>query len=268
MATVQAFFVQAFFPDHSVPLPAVRRIGFADLRAALAAGIDDFRAMPTHVMFVIVLYPIVGMLIGAVTFQNGLIPLLFPLASGFALVGPFAAIGLYELSRRRERGLDTSWTHAYDPLRRRSMGAIGGVGLLLAAIFLAWIVTAMGLLWALFGTQTPESVGAFLDQVLTTKRGWALIVFGNLAGFAFSLLALAVSVVSLPMLGERDVDPSTAVRTSIAVVQENPATMVTWGVIVAALLVIGMLPLFIGLAVVLPILGHATWHLYRRAVPA
>ena len=260
--------VQTFFSDDAGPMPAVRRIGFSDLKAALAEGIEDFRAMPTHVMFVIVLYPIVGLLIGAATFQSGLIPLLFPLASGFALVGPFAAIGMYELSRRRERGLNTSWTHAYDPLRKRSMRAIGAVALLLAAIFLAWIVTAMGLYWVLFDAQTPDSAAAFFEQVLTTKRGWGLIVFGNLAGFAFSLLALAVSVVSVPMLSERDVDPVTAVRTSIAVVQENPVTMVTWGFIVAALLVVGMVPLFVGLAIVLPVLGHATWHLYRRAVPA
>lgn len=251
---------------YDAPLPTVRRIGFADIKAAFAEGLDDFRAMPTHVVFIIAIYPVIGLLIGAATFNSELIPLLFPLASGFALLGPFAALGLYEMSRRREQGLDTSWTHAYAPLRTPSAGAILAVGALLAAIFVAWLVTAMGLYRALFGAQAPDSISAFVGDVLTTPRGWAMILIGNLAGFAFSLLALAVSVVSFPMLADRDVDAATAVRTSIAVVRENPCTMLAWGVIVAGVLVVGMLPLFIGLAIAMPILGHATWHLYRRMV--
>ncbi|GEP01277.1 DUF2189 domain-containing protein [Methylobacterium haplocladii] len=257
----------ALFSSHSHPLPRIRRLGLPDLRAALAAGIDDFRAMPTHVLFVILIYPVAGLVIGAATFNSGLIPLLFPLASGFALVGPFAALGLYEMSRRREQGLDPSWMRAYGALHTPSAGAIFLIGLLLAAIFLAWLVTAMGLYWALYGGQAQDSIPAFAREVLTTGRGWTMILIGNLAGFAFSLLALAVSVVSLPMLADRTVDARMAVRTSIAVVQENPLTMLMWGVIVASLLVVGMLPLFVGLAIVMPILGHATWHLYRRAVP-
>jgi uncharacterized membrane protein len=257
----------ALFPGHPHPIPRIRRLGLSDLRAALADGLDDFRAMPTHVLFVIVIYPVVGLLIGAVTFNTGLIPLLFPLTSGFALVGPFAALGLYEMSRRREQGLDPSWMRAYGALNTPSAGALLSVALLLAAIFVAWLVTAMGLYWALYGGQAQDSMTAFAREVLTTRRGWTMILIGNLAGFAFSLLAMAVSVVSLPMLADRHVDAQTAVRTSIAVVQENPLTMIVWGVIVASLLVVGMLPLFVGLAIVMPILGHATWHLYRRAVP-
>ena len=254
-------------------LPRIGRLGLPDIRAALAEGFEDFRAMPTHVAFVILIYPIAGLLIGAATFQSGLIPLLFPLASGFALLGPFAALRLYELSRRRSKGLDTSWHRRFAPpklaTRVHSAGPILGVGLLLAAIFLAWLVTAVVLYWALFGIDRAfDSPFTFFQEVLTTPHGWAMIVLGNLAGAVFSLLALAVSVVSLPLLGERhDMDSLTAVRTSIAVVRENPGTMITWGLIVAGLLVVGMLPLFVGLAVVMPILGHATWHLYRRAVP-
>jgi uncharacterized membrane protein len=245
---------------------SLRPIGVEDLRFALAKGVEDFLAMPTHVLFVIVIYPIAGVIIGAVTFELDLIPLLFPLASGFALIGPFAAIGLYELSRRREAGLDTSWAHAYEPLKARSAGSIVVVGLVLMAIFLAWLVIAMGLYWALYGTQKQDSIFAFAEEVLTTERGWALIVLGNLVGFAFSLIALAVSVVSIPMLVDRNVDALTAIETSLALVRSNPRTMLLWGFIVAGLLVMGMLPLFVGLAVVMPILGHATWHLYRRAV--
>jgi uncharacterized membrane protein len=245
---------------------SLRPIGVEDLRFALAKGVEDFLAMPTHVLFVIMIYPIAGVIIGAVTFELDLIPLLFPLASGFALIGPFAAIGLYELSRRREAGLDTSWAHAYEPLKARSAGSIAVVGLVLMGIFMAWLVIAMGLYWALYGTQKQDSIFAFAEEVLTTERGWVLIVLGNLVGFAFSLISLAVSVVSIPMLVDRDVDALTAIETSLAVVRSNPRTMLLWGFIVAGLLVMGMLPLFVGLAVVMPILGHATWHLYRRAV--
>ncbi|GEP09042.1 DUF2189 domain-containing protein [Methylobacterium gnaphalii] len=255
-----------FISSHAHPLPRIRRLALSDLKAALMDGLDDFRAMPTHALFVVVIYPITGLLIGAATLNAELIPLLFPLASGFALVGPFAALGLYEMSRRREQGLDPSWMHAYGALQTPSAGAILSVGLLLAAILLAWLVSALGLHWALFGDRAHSSVSAFAQEVLTTERGWTMIIVGNLAGFAFSLLALAVSVISLPMLVDRHVDALTAVRTSMAVVQKNPDTMLAWGFIVAGLLVIGMLPLFVGLAVVLPILGHATWHLYRRAV--
>lgn len=253
-------------PHPPVARASLRPIGVEDLRFALAKGVEDFLAMPTHVLFVIVIYPIAGLIIAAVTFELDLIPLLFPLASGFALIGPFAAIGLYELSRRREAGLDTSWAHAYEPLKARSAGSIAVVGLILMGIFMAWLVIAMGLYWALYGTQKQDSIVAFAEEVLTTERGWVLILLGNLVGFAFSLIALAVSAVSIPMLVDRDVDALTAIETSLALVRSNPQTMLLWGFIVAGLLVLGMLPLFVGLALVMPILGHATWHLYRRAV--
>ncbi|AWN43248.1 DUF2189 domain-containing protein [Methylobacterium durans] len=262
MTTLHAVFHQ----PPSVPHPRVRALGIHDLRVALARGVEDFLAMPTHVVFAIAIYPIAGIVIATLTFEESLIPLLFPLASGFALVGPFAAIGLYEMSRRREQGLVSTWSNAYEPLRARSAGSIFAVGFLLMTIFLAWLVAAMGLYWALYDNASHASVPAFLEEVVTTGRGWTLILLGNLVGFAFSLVALAVSVVSIPLLVDRDIDALAAIETSMAVVRENPGPMLLWGFIVAGLLLVGMLPLFVGLAVVLPVLGHATWHLYRRAV--
>ncbi|MGY2049205.1 DUF2189 domain-containing protein [Methylobacterium sp. JK268] len=256
----------AFLPGYATHGPAVHRIDAADLRVALAKGWADFLDNPTHILFIVMIYPIAGAIIAAATFESDLLPLLFPLASGFALLGPFAAIGLYEISRRRERGEPSDWLQAYAPLTRRSPRAILAVGLVLAAIFLAWLAVAMGLYHALYDGTRFETVGAFVSDVLTTPRGWALILVGNLAGAAFSLLALAVSAVSIPLLVDRDTDAGTAIETSMALMRENPRTMVLWGLIVAALLVLGMAGLFVGLAVVLPVLGHATWHLYRRAV--
>ena len=246
--------------------PAVRRIGVQDLKAALSRGVDDFLAMPTHVLFVVLIYPIAGVLVAAATFEQNLIPILFPLAAGFALIGPFAALGLYELSRRREWGLPAAWTDAFAPLHGRSARAVMAVGVVLALIFAAWLCAAMGLYWSLYGGITEPSVSTFLGDVLTTPRGWTLILAGNLVGAAFSLLALAVSAVSIPLIIDKDAEAGTAIETSLALMRENPGPMLAWGAIVAGMLVLGMVSLFVGLAVVLPVLGHATWHLYRRAV--
>jgi len=252
--------------DASRTPPAVRTIRIADLKDALARGIDDFAAMPTHAVFLCLIYPIVGIVLGRLTWGYEVLPLLFPLAAGFALIGPFAAIGLYELSRRREQGLDISWTDAFDVLRSPSAGAIAALGVLLLVIFVLWVAVAQAIYIANFGYQPAASMPDFLRQVLTTPAGWALIVVGNGVGFLFALVALSISVVSFPLLLDRDVGAVEAVLTSVRAVAANPVPMAAWGLIVAAALVIGSLPLFFGLAVVMPVLGHATWHLYRKVV--
>ncbi len=244
----------------------VRRIGIADLKDALRHGAQDFYAMPTHAMFLCVIYPIVGLLMARLAFGYSVLPLLYPLMAGFALVGPLAALGLYELSRRREAGLETSATHAFDVMRSSSIGGIIALGLLLMGIFAIWIAIADAIYVANFGYATPSSITAFAHDVLTTRAGWNLIVVGNGTGFVFAVLVLTVSVVSFPLMLDRDVGAAVALLTSIRVVMKNPMVMAVWGLIVAALLLIGALPLFIGLTVTMPILGHATWHLYRRAV--
>jgi uncharacterized membrane protein len=246
--------------------PVIRRIGFADLQDALAKGIDDFYAMPTHAMFLCVIYPIVGFLLARLAFGYSILPLLYPLASGFALVGPVGALGLYELSRRKEAGLPTSATHAFDVLGSSSIGAITALALLLLTIFVIWVAAANAIYIATFGYATPTSIENFVYEVLTTGAGWTLIIVGNLVGLLFAVLVLTISVVSFPLLLDRDVGAAVALLTSIRAVARNPFTMMMWGLIVAALLVVGSLPLFLGLTIVVPILGHATWHLYRRVV--
>jgi uncharacterized membrane protein len=246
--------------------PTVRIIGLRDLKDALARGIADFSAMPTHAVFLCLIYPIVGLLLARLTLGYEVLPLLFPLAAGFALLGPFAAIGLYELSRRREQGLDASWQDAFDVLRSPSRGAIAALGLLLLAIFVIWIAVAQAIYIANFGYEPAASIPDFLHQVFTTPAGRMLIIVGNLVGFLFALTVLTISVVSFPLLLDRDVGAVEAVLTSVRVVAANPVMMAIWGVIVAGLLVIGSLPFFFGLAVVVPVLGHSTWHLYRKVV--
>jgi uncharacterized membrane protein len=246
--------------------PQIRKIGFADLKYALARGLDDFLAMPSHAVFLCLIYPIIGIALARMAMGNNVLPLLFPIAAGFALVGPFAALGLYEMSRRREAGLDVSWKHALDVFRSPSIGAIAVLGLMLVAIFLVWVAVAQAIYVAYFGYTPAAAMSDFLHQVLTTSAGWGLIIVGNGVGFLFAVLALTLSVVSFPLLLDRDVGVATAILTSVRAVLANPVAMATWGLIVAALLAIGSLPVLLGLTVVLPVLGHATWHLYRRVV--
>jgi uncharacterized membrane protein len=253
----------------SPPLPSVRKITPADLRDALARGLDDFRAMPTtNVIFLGLIYPIVGLILARLTFGYDVVPLLFPIAAGFALIGPLAAVWLYELSRRREQGLDVAWHHAFDVLHARSLPAIAALGLLLMAIFVVWVAVAQAIYVANFGYAPPESFTSFLSRVFTTREGWTLIVVGNAVGFVFALLVLTISVVSFPLLLDRNVGALMAVVTSVKAVASNPGTMAMWGLIVAVALVAGSIPLFLGLAIVVPVLGHATWHLYRKTVEA
>ncbi len=247
-------------------VPVVRRLAPSDLFHSLARGVDDFVAMPSHAIFLCVIYPLLGILLVSMTLGNSLLPLAFPIAAGFALVGPLAAIGLYELSRRREAGLDSSPSHVFDVLHSPSLGAIVALGLLLMAIFLIWLAVAEGIYIANFGYKAPASIRQFADDVLNTSAGWNLIFVGTGVGFLFAVVVLTISAVSFPLLLDRDVGAPAALLTSIRVVAANPGTMALWGFIVAALLVIGSIPCFLGLTVVMPVLGHATWHLYRRAV--
>jgi uncharacterized membrane protein len=248
--------------DHPI---VVRTIGAADLRDALAKGFDDFKAMPTFALFLVIIYPIIGLVLFRFVFGHDLLPLAFPLIAGFALLGPLAAIGLYQMSRLREQGLSVS-LEALKLHRHASIGAIVTLGIVLLAIFFAWLATAQAIYHLIFGNAVPASIAEFARQVFTTSAGLALIIVGCGVGFVFATVVLTISVVSFPMLLDKNVDAATAVRTSVRAVLANPTTMAMWGLVVAGGLVIGALPFLVGLAIVLPVLGHSTWHLYRKVV--
>ncbi|HEY7578267.1 MAG TPA: DUF2189 domain-containing protein [Acetobacteraceae bacterium] len=245
--------------------PVVRRIGVADLRDALGRGWADFQANRTDVIFLCIIYPIVGLILSRAV-SGGLLPLLFPLASGFALVGPLAGVGLYEMSRRRERGDEVRWVDAFGVLRAPSIGSIALLGVLLIGLFLLWLVLAQVIYVVTLGPDPPPSASAFFTEVFTTSAGRVMIVLGIAVGFLLALLALSISVVSFPLLLDRNAGIGTAVSTSVRAVAANPAVMALWGFIIACGLVLGSVPLFVGLVVVLPVFGHATWHLYRKVV--
>lgn len=246
--------------------PTIRRIGPADLMDALARGRDDFMAYRTDIIFVCLIYPIAGLVLARAAAGQDMLQLLFPLASGFALIGPFAAIGLYEMSRRREQGIEITWRDAFGVLNSPAFGSVLALGIMLFAIFVAWIFAAQLIYDNTLGPEAPASVGSFLREVFMTAEGWQMILLGFGVGFLFAVLAFSVSVVSFPLLLDRKVGVGTAVSTSLRAVAANPVTMAMWGLIVALALAIGSIPLFVGLIIVMPILGHATWHLYRKVV--
>jgi uncharacterized membrane protein len=246
--------------------PAVRRIGLADLRDALKRGFEDFTVYRTDVIFLCIIYPVISVVLIQAMFHQGMLALLFPLAAGFALVGPIAAIGLYEMSRRRERGLEASWVSAFAMVRAPSFGPILVLAVILALLFLLWLAAAQVIYLATLGPVPPADLGSFLEKVLTTQAGWTMTVVGMGVGFVFAVIVLTVSVVSFPLLIDRPVGVAIAVGTSLRAVVANPLPMAAWGLIVAAGLLIGSIPAFLGLIIVLPVLGHATWHLYRKLV--
>jgi len=245
---------------------SIRTINTSNLMHALRLGWQDFKEMPSHALMLCAIYPVLGLVLARMVLGYSVLPLLFPLAAGFALIGPFAALGLYEMSRRRERGENASAWDAFTVLRSPSFGAMLGLGTLLLALFVTWVTTAQAIYVAAFGYAGATSASDFVHRVLTTPQGWWLIVVGCGAGFLFALAALCLSVVSFPLMLDRHAGAFEAIVTSLRVVARNPVPLAAWGLIVAALLVAGTIPFFLGLAVVIPLLGHATWHLYRETV--
>ncbi|WP_395019119.1 DUF2189 domain-containing protein [Dongia sp.] len=252
---------------------AVSKIELSDLKEVLASGFDDFMAYRTDIVFLLLIYPLASLAIGAAALHHEFIPMLFPIVSGSVIMGPFVGVVLYELSRRREINLTRhhvdshSWANALSVTRRRNFGAIMLLGLMLVAMYLVWLGTAFWIYRVTHGPQAIESVGRFVADLFLTQAGWWLIGIGLAVGFLFAVLALMMTVVSFPLLIDRDVGLGTAVQTSFRAVRANPLPIAAWGLVVAGGLVVAAIPLLIGLAIAMPVLCHASWHLYRKLVP-
>jgi uncharacterized membrane protein len=253
-------------PEKTASMPEIRQITMGDIRDALRSGFEDFKVFRTDIIFICLLYPIIGFSLVWMAINGNLLHLLFPVISGFALIGPLAAVSLYEMSRRREQSLETSWLALDNVLRSPTFGAIFVLGLLNIAIYIVWLIAADLIYINILGPELPVSADAFMVSVLTTKAGWAMGVIGLGVGFVFAVVVLTISVVSYPLLLDRNVGLPIAVITSVRVSLKNPGPIAAWGLIIAVSLVIGALPLLLGLIFVIPILGHATWHLYRKTV--
>jgi uncharacterized membrane protein len=250
--------------DHDIP---VRRISGHDLNASLREGFADFASKRGDLVFIGLIYPVVGFLVSMAAMNMSVWPMVFPLIAGISLLGPLVATGFYELAKRRESGTDSNWFHFLDVLKSPSREEIAIIGAVLIGIFALWLAAAGLVHAAFFGNMIRQpSFNHFIQQVLTTPQGWGMIIVGNLVGLCFAVVVLALSVVSLPMLVDRQVSAGTAIRTSLRAFGQNKAVMLRWGLTVAVLLVLGSIPFFVGLAVVLPVLGYATWHLYTRLI--
>src|SRR4051794_2832654 len=245
------------YPGHVTPVahpeqdsgaaPIVRSIELSDLNDALRRGWDDFKAVPSHAIILCVIYPVLGLVLARTVLGYSVLPLLFPLAAGFALLGPFAALGLYELSRRREAGEPASAWDAAEVVRSPSFGAMLGLGTLLLALFVTWVATAQAIYVAPFGYAAAAGIPDFAERVLTTSHGWWLIVVGCAVGFLFAVGALGVRVVWLPGMRDRHAGAVDAMLTSRRVAGRNADPMVAWGWVVAVLWCSGALPPCLGL---------------------
>lgn len=250
-------------PAEPSPLPEIGRVTPADLGSALRAGLRDFRAAPAFGVFFAAFYVAVGLgltLLGAGTFVWTLV-----LALGFPLVAPFAAVGLYEVSRRLEAGLPLAWGEVLGVVLREKDRQIPWIGAILVIVFLFWSFFSH-MLFALFmGLSTLTNISSSYEALLT-PAGLAMIAMQGVVGAATAFFVFSITVVSLPLLLDREVDFITAMLHSMRTVGQNLPVMLLWAAVIAGLLFAGMLPWFLGLFVVLPVLGHATWHLYRRVL--
>lgn len=245
--------------------PVVLRIGAADVIEAFGKGLRDFQAMPLYGIVIGGFYAAGGNLVVLCATYLGMSYLTYPLAAGFALLGPFAAIALYEISRRREAGEPVKLGAIYRTLRGRT--EIGWMAFVSLFIFLMWMYQVRFLMALLLGLHASfASVQEFLNVVLTTNEGLLFLAIGNLDGAVLSLILFSLTVVSFPLLLERDVDCVTAMITSVRAVVTSPVPMIGWAATIVVLLIVSALPFFLGLTITLPVLGHTTWHLYRRIV--
>lgn len=248
------------------PEPVVRSITPAEILDALAAGLRDFRAAPQFGLFFGAIYAFGGLFVVWGAFIAGLGYLAYPAAAGFALLGPFVAVGLYEVSRRREAGLPLAWGPILSSMFAQSAREFGWMAFVTLFIFVIWMYQIRMLLAIFLGFKPFASLQEFVTVVTGTPEGLMFLAAGHIDGAVLSLVVFSLTVVSFPLLLERDVDFVTAMITSVRAVTKSPGPMLAWGVIVVALLVLAIVPAFAGLPIVLPVLGHTTWHLYRRLV--
>ncbi len=252
---------------------AIRKITLIDIAHALTEGFADFKAKPTtHLPVIALIYPLAAAFAFLFVFNYDTLPLAFPMISGSLLVGPLVTVGLFEMSRRIERGEDISGLQAFNFFKSGAVWDIAFLGMFLVALFFLWLATAMTLFAMTLGDpwqslpSESASLSEFVRQLLTTAPGWTLIIAGNLIGLVFAVVTLSTAVVSFPMLLDKQVSLATAMQTSARVVMANPVMMMIWGLIIVAAMTLGALPALVGLAVVIPVLGHASWHLYKKAV--
>ena len=247
-------------------LTEVRAVTVADLRASLLWGATDFARAPAIGLAIGALFTLVGIAITLALAVWHLPWMIYPFAIGFPLIGPFAAVGLYEVSRRLEAGQRPDWPAVLTVIWAQRRREISWMAFTMLFIFWMWMYQVRLLMALTLGRMSYATLDRFVEVVLTTPQGWTFLAVGHVVGAALSLLLFSVTVIAMPLLLDREVDFITAMITSVRAVLASPLVMLGWGVVVTIAVLAACLPFFVGLLIVLPVLGHATWHLYRRAV--
>jgi uncharacterized membrane protein len=243
----------------------VRAITVSDVFDSLKAGIADFAKAPSYGLFFGIFYALGGAALIALAWWSEQYMTILPLIMGFALIGPFAAVGLYEVSRRLEAGLPLSFPIILGTVRRQSGRQIMMLGFTLMVLLLFWVRVAL-LIYALnFGLKPVNLMTMGLEAMFGSAAITFLLV-GTAVGAVFALVAFSISVFSFPHLLIKEQDFISAIILSVKGVTFNLPVMLVWGAIVAIMLLVALVPMFLGLVLVLPILGHATWHLYRKVI--
>lgn len=250
----------------SKPDPVVRPVSIRDIADAFAQGLRDFQSAPSYGLVIGAIFVLGGMAIAACTYALGLSYLMYPFVIGFAMIGPFAAVGLYEVSRLREKGTPLSWRAVVGTVVAQGGAELGWMAFVTLFIFMVWMYAAQMLVALFFGLRSFSSQAEFVTVVATTPEGHLFLLVGNLIGAALLLVVFSLTVVSVPLLLDREVDFVTAMITSLRAVAASPGPMLGWAAVVFMLLLIAALPAFLGLLVAAPVLGHTTWRLYRKIV--
>lgn len=247
------------------PAPVVRRAEVSDIVAAIEAGLRDFRRAPLYGLFFGSIYALGGVLAYRLSTALGWGWLVMPMLAGFALIGPFVAVGLYEVSRRLAKGEPLSFFAVLGCMFQQGKRELGWMALICVFAFVMWMYQ-IRLLVALFFSFAPVELAAFVRMLVTTQQGLAFLAIGTLWGAVIAIVIFSLTVVSFPLLLDRDRDFITAMIASVQAVTKSPVVMIGWGLVTVAVVLIACLPFFLGLPIVLPVLGHATWHLYTRLV--
>jgi uncharacterized membrane protein len=249
----------------SAKAPRVRPVSFEEVALSLRDGLRDFQKAPLYGLFFGCCYAAFGWLLLYLMFGLDWGSYVYPMVTGFALVAPFAAAGLYEVSRLLERNEPLSWGAVLGCVFGRGGRAVGVMAIVTTFSYIIWLDIAAALYVMFFGMK-PLGFTGILDAIVTTPKGFLFFVVGNAVGAALALFVFSIMVVSLPTVFDRQVDFVTAMITSVKAVIASPGPMLLWCVIIGVLLGLSLLSMFLGLVVVLPVLGHATWHIYKRAV--
>ena len=247
-------------------IPDVNTIGFNDLKECLDQGLSDFRKAPLFGLFFGGIYAFGGILIvqSFIAFEKGW--LIYPVMVGFPLIGPFVAVGLYDVSRRLQVGQPLVWNEILSVINRQTSRQLPYMAFVMLFIFWIWIYQVRLLIALFLGRMSFPDFETFFQIITTTPQGWAFIGVGHAVGAGFSLVLFSLTVVSIPLILDRDVDFITGMITSVKAVFKSPIVMLSWGIFVTLAVIAAFVPLFLGLLVVLPVLGHTTWHIYKKIV--